>query len=144
MNDKRNATALVENRTLDEFAAFRYDSLRSGYQISDYNFEADYGRFFGNSSYGIFEEVLYPQGQSPSGFPDVLHKLALEHWTGLMNPAYTKFGYFFATGPTIITEPGCPVTEIPGPNINITRYVMAAGCSYVIADQVWLILILGT
>lgn len=143
VNQERNATALTENRTLDEFAAFRYDSIRSEYQISDYNFTSDYSRFFGTSGPSLFEEILYPAGKSPTTFPDYLRQYAPGHWAGLMNPTYTEYGYFFGTGPAVEVGPGCSATEIPGPNINITQYVISHGCSYVIADEIWFILILG-
>ncbi len=143
VNAKRNATALSENRTLDEFAAFRYDSLRAGYQISDYNFSQDYARFFGNSNATVYEEILYPQGQSASSFEDYLRANAPGHWAGLMSPAFTQFGYSFAIGPSVIIGPGCEAKEIPGPDINITQYVIDHGCDYVIADQIWFIIILG-
>jgi len=143
VDEKRNATALTENRTLDSFAAFRYDSIRAEYQISDYNFTADYNRFFGSASPLIFEEILYPAGKDPSTYVDYLHVHAPGHWSGLMNPLYTQYGYFFGTGPSVEIGPGCSATEIPGPNINITQYVISHGCSYVIADEIWFILILG-
>ncbi len=143
VNEKRNTTALTENKTLDEFAAFRYDSIRAQYQISDYNFAQDYARFFGTSHPAVFEEILYPQDQSASTFTDYLHDNAPGHWLGLMNPSFTHFGYFFGIGPSVVIGPGCTAKEIPGPNINITQYVISHGCDYVIADQVWFILILG-
>lgn len=143
VNNKRNATSLTENKTLDEFAAFRYDSIRAEYQISDYNFSGDYARFFGTTNTTVFEEILYPQDQSASTFPDYLHDVAPGHWAGLMNPGFTQFGYFFGIGPSVVIGPGCTAKEIPGPDINITQYVISHGCDYVIADQVWFILILG-
>ena len=60
-----------------------------------------------------------------------------------MDPAFTEYGYFFGTGPSVEVGPGCSATEVPGPNINITQYVISRGCSYVIADEIWFILILG-
>ncbi len=143
VNEKRNATALTESRTLDEFAAFRYDSIRAEYQISDYNFPQDYARFFGAANTTVFEEILYPQDQSASSFADYLSVNTPGHWLGLMNPSFTQFGYFFGIGPSIVIGPGCTAKEIPGPNINITQYVISHGCDYVIADQVWFILMLG-
>jgi hypothetical protein len=143
VNEVRNATALTEDTTLDKFAAFRYDSIRAEYQISDFNFTQDYARFFGSNTPVVFEEILYPQGQDPGKFPAFLHQNAPGHWAGLMDSAFTKYGYFFGTGPSVVIGPGCSAKEIPGPDINITQFVISHGCDYVIADQVWLILILG-
>ena len=143
VNLQRNATALRENRTLDQFAAFRYNSLRAQYQISDFNFTADYQRFFGSNGPGVFEEILYPAGKDPSTFPNYLHTNAPGHWAGLMSPQYGMFGYFFGTGPSVVIGPDCSAKEIPGPDINITQFVIAHGCDYVIADQIWFIIILG-
>jgi hypothetical protein len=143
VNQKRNGTALTEDRTLDQFAAFRYDSLRAEYQISDFNFTADYQRFFGPTGPSVFEEILYPAGKNPATFPDYLHTNAPGHWAGLMATGYTKYGYFFGTGPSVVIGPDCSAKEIPGPNINITQFVISHGCDYVIADQIWFIMILG-
>lgn len=143
VNANRNATALTENRTLDEFAAYRYNSIRAQYQISDYNFSSDYNKFFGSSGPTLFEEILYPAGKDPATFPAYLHQYAIGHWTGLMDSLFTKYGYFFGTGPSVEVGPGCSATEVPGPNINITQYVISHGCSYVIADEIWFIIILG-
>ncbi|HEV2227189.1 MAG TPA: hypothetical protein VGR56_10350 [Nitrososphaerales archaeon] len=144
VNMKRNATALTEDRTLDQFAAFRYNSLRAQYQISDFNFTADYHRFFGLNGPGVFEEILYPAGKDPATFPSYLHTNAPGHWAGLMNPQYSKYGYFFGTGPSVVIGPDCSAKEIPGPDINITKFVISHGCDYVIADQIWFIIILGS
>jgi hypothetical protein len=144
VNQKRNGTALSEDKTLDQFAAFRYDSIRAEYQISDFNFTADYHRFFGSSGPSVFEEILYPAGTNPATFPDYLHTNAPGHWAGLMATGYTKYGYFFGTGPSVVIGPDCSAKEIPGPNINITQFVISHGCDYVIADQIWFIIILGT
>lgn len=143
VNQIRNSTPLAENSTLDRFAAFRYNTLRAQYQISDYNFSNDYKNFFGGRSPVVFEEILYPGGRDPATFPQYLHQHAIGHWSGLMDSTYTKFGYFFGTGPTVVVGPGCSATEIPGPNINITQYVINHGCDYVVADQIWFIIILG-
>ncbi len=143
VNQRRNGTALMEDRTLDQFAAFRYNSLRAQYQISDFNFTADYHRFFGFNGPSVFEEILYPAGKDPATFPDYLHTNAPGHWAGLMNPQYAKYGYFFGTGPSVVIGPDCSAKEIPGPDINITQYVILHGCDYVIADQIWFIIVLG-
>jgi len=143
VNAQRNGTALIENRTLDEFAAFRFDSIRAQYQISDYNFTSDYYRFFGHSGPEMEEEILYPSNRNPATYPTYLKQNAPGHYAGLMDPAYSQFGYFFGTGPSVDIGPGCSATEIPGPNINITQFVISHGCNYVIADEIWFILILA-
>jgi len=143
MNQRRNGTALTEDKTLDAFAAFRYDSIRAQYQISDYNFTVDYHRYFGASEPTIFEEILYPAGRDPATYPNYLHQTAIGHYTAIVDTVYTKYGYFFGTGPAVEVGPGCSATEVPGPNINITQFAVSHGCSYVIADEIWFILILG-
>lgn len=143
VNEKRNATALTENSTLDTFAATRYNTMRAQYDISDYNFTNDLVHYFGTFNANVFEEILYPSGMDPATFPDYLHDKAIGHWQGLMNPAYSQYGYFFGTGPTVVVGPSCSVSEVPGPNINITQYVIDNGCSYIVADQIWFIIILS-
>ena len=144
INVRRNGTGLTENRTLDEFAAFRFNTLRAQYQVSDYNFTQDYYRYFGPNGPGILEEILYPNGRDPGNYPDYLKVNAPGHYGGLLDPVYTQFGYFFGSGPSIDIGPGCQATEIPGPNINITQFVIDHGCTYVIADEVWFIIVLGS
>ena len=143
MDQRRGGAPLVENHTLDEFAAFRYNTLVLQFQISDYNFTNDYNRYFGSSNAAILEEILYPGGRDPATYPDYLQKNSIIHYTDLLNPLYTQYGYFFGTGPTVEVGPGCSATEVPGPNINITKYAIDHGCSYVISDEIWFILILG-
>jgi hypothetical protein len=143
VNAQRNGSALTENNTLDEFAAFRFDSIRAQYQISDYNFTYDYHRFFGQTGPVMEEEILYPSGKDPTTYPTYLKQNAPGHYTGLVDSAYSQFGYFFGTGPSVDIGPGCSATEIPGPNINITQFVISHGCDYVIADEIWFILILA-
>ncbi len=143
INQQRNGTSLTENRTLDEFAAFRYNTIRAQYQISDYNFTQDYDEFFGAHGPQILEEILYPNNRNPTTYPGYLKTNAPGHYSGLVDPAYTQYGYFFGSGPSVDIGPGCPATEIPGPNINITQYVISHGCTYVIADEIWFIVILG-
>ncbi len=143
VNARRTGAPLREDTALDAFAAFRYNSLRAQYQISDFNFTADYNRYFGASAPTLFEEILYPAGRNPATYPDYLQKNAPGHWAGLTNPLYTRYGFFFGTGPSVDIGPRCPATEIPGPNINITSFVISQGCTFVVADEIWFILILG-
>jgi len=143
LDQLRNGSLLAENKTLDEFAAFRFDTARSQYQISDYNFTYDYIRFFGSAKPAVLEEILYPLGKDPTTYPGYLKSTALEHYTDLLNSAYSKYGYFFGTGPAVEVGPGCTATEVPGPNINLEQWATSHGCTYVIADEVWFILILG-
>jgi hypothetical protein len=143
VNAQRGGTPLKENKTFDEFAAFRYASIRSQYQISDYNFGPDYYRYFGSTGPTLLEEILYPAGQNPTTFPTFLQKYAPGHWSGLVDSIYSQYGYFFGTGPAIEVGPGCTATEVPGPNINVTQYAISHGCSYVVADEIYFILILG-
>jgi hypothetical protein len=140
---RRNGSSLTENNTLDKFAAFRYNTLRARYQISDYNFTTDYNRYFGTSKPAILEEILYPAGKDPILYPSYLKSTAITHYTDLLDTAYTKYGYFFGTGPAVEVGPGCSATEVPGPNIDLIQWATSHGCSYVIADEVWFILILG-
>jgi hypothetical protein len=143
LEQRRNGTLLTENKTLDEFAAFRYDTIRQQFQISDYNFTNDYNRYFAPPRPAIFEEILYPAGRDPATYPAYLQKNALEHYDALVNPTYTKYGYFFGTGPAVEVGPGCSATELPGPNINVIQFAVSHGCSYVIADEIWFIMILS-
>jgi hypothetical protein len=140
---RRNGSTLTENKTLDEFAAFRFTTLRAKFQISDYNFTTDYNRFFTTSKPAILEEILYPEGKDPVLYPDYLKSTAITHYSDLLNTAYSHYGYFFGTGPAVEVGPGCTATEVPGPGIDLIQWATSHGCSYVIADEVWFILILG-
>jgi hypothetical protein len=144
LNHLRNGSTLTENRTLDQFAAFRFVTIRSQYDISDYNFDVDYFRFFQASHPMVFEEILYPSGRDPVTYPGYLQQNAPGHYAALVDPVYHQYGYFFGSGPSVDIGPGCPATEIPGPNINITQYIIDHGCSYVITNEIWFILILGS
>lgn len=146
VNGARTGTRLNESATLDAFAALRFRDAAANFSISDYGFEGDYVRFFGNVGVPSVEELLlFPGSDSPSAYVGFLSTLALRHWDALTNPAFTKFGYFVGHSTYYEVELPCSVYEIPGPGINITQYFQGEGCRTILeATTTWLVMILSS
>lgn len=56
------------------------------------------------------------------------------------DPSLSQYGFYSAKGPTYIIDQGCPNTEIPGPNINITQFFQQQGCTFTIQNGTWLVI----
>ena len=129
---------------LDNFAHIRFETMIQNPTISHYNFDQDFDRYlnqYQNSlSLLIGEEVLYPDGYTPSDYIQILQSEAPIHWEGLIDSNYTYYGYYIGYGPTYAIIGSCPVTEIPGPNINIPQYFQSYGCSVEIENSTWLVI----
>ena len=145
VNLARNGPPLQESAIIDAFAKIRYNTSIRQPDISDYGFDGDAVTFFGSNltAYSPNELILYPGDEFPYAFSVDLQGVGPGHWASMMNSNYTKFGYFMGTSAYEIVDLPCPVTEIPGPGINITQYFQSHGCSVHVAPTLWLVLILG-
>ena len=122
--------------------------MAANYEVSHYGYDQDFQDSYGviyNTAFG--EEVFYPSGYSPSAYVSQIQSTAPLHWQLLSNSTYRVYGYYIANGPTyeIYGPDGgyggpCPVTEIPGPNINIQQYFAQYGCSVTEANDTWFVI----
>ena len=141
----RGGVDLVEEPSLDAFAALRFKNAAKVYQTSDYGFTADAEAFFGqNRSQTLVEVLLYPGIFSPDTYPTFLSDYAPGHWAALINTDFTKFGYFEGVSTYYAVSVPCPIYEIPGPGINIPQFFAQHGCTTTPAPMVWLVIILST
>ena len=127
---------------LDNFAHIRFETMIQNPAISHYGFDQDYNEYL--SQYQSFlapgEEVLYPNGYTPSEYVQLLQSEAPIHWEGLIDGNYTYYGYYIGYGPTYEANSPCPVTEIPGPNIDIPQYLQSYGCSVELENSTWFVI----
>lgn len=145
-NQARTGHPLVENSTLDKFAALRFNTASSQPQISDYQFSRDLYSFFGAgaASGNVEELVLYPGTEAPYNYAAQLQSAPI-HWSALMNANFTQYGYYFGKAPYYEVSANCPVTEIPSQGINITQYFEGLGCKVTpLPGANWLVLILSS
>jgi uncharacterized protein YkwD len=127
---------------LDEFAYVRFKTMIQNPAISHYGFDQDFNKYLNQyrSFLLISEEVLYPAGYTPNEYVQDLQSNAPIHWEGLIDSNYTYYGYYIRYGPSYVIIGSCPVTEIPGPNINIPQYFQSYGCSVEIENSTWLVI----
>lgn len=144
--------------SLSQFATKRFSTMAANYGISHYEYDQDFNEFwpggyaYGDAIYtGFGEEVFYPSGYTPSGYVSDIQTSAPGHWQLLLNNTLDYYGYHIQNGPTYeILGPGggygapCPVTEIPGPNINVSQYFAQYGCSVVTANDTWFVIELAS
>ena len=127
---------------LDNFAYIRFETMIQNPAISHYGFDQDFSKYL--SQYQSFliigEEGLYPSGYTPSEYVQILQSEAPIHWEGLIDSNYTYYGYYIGYGPTYAIIGSCPITEIPGPNINIPQYFQSYGCSTKLENNTWLVI----
>jgi uncharacterized protein YkwD len=127
---------------LDNFAHIRFETMIQNPAISHYGFDQDFSEYL--SQYQSFlipgEEVLYPSGYTPSVYVQILQSEAPIHWKGLIDSNYTYYGYYIGYGPDYVIIGSCPVTEIPGPNINVPQYLKSYGCSVELENDTWLVI----
>jgi hypothetical protein len=145
VDQARGGQPLIENATLNEFAALRFKDASAGYQISDYNLTVDENAFFGPGPYSqsIAEFLLYPGIFSPITYPGFLSEYAVGHWNGLLDAKYAQFGYFVGEASYYDVSIPCPVYEIPGAGVNITQFFQQHGCTTMVAATTWLVVILA-
>ncbi|GAB6943288.1 hypothetical protein JCM14467A_00700 [Vulcanisaeta sp. JCM 14467] len=127
---------------LSNFAQVRLNTMAMDPAISHYGYEEDYQEYL--SQYQSFlitgEEALFPSGYTPSQYVQYMINNAPIHWRGLMNPNYTYYGYCIGYGPSYVVVGSCPVTEIPGPGINIPQYFQSMGCQVELKNTTWLVI----
>lgn len=125
--------------------------MAANYGISHYGYDQDFSNFYGTIYNTYFaEEVFYPSGTARA-YLEQIQSTAPLHWQLLSNSTYSYYGYHVQNGPTYeILGPGggygalCPVTEIPGPNIDITRYFAQYGCTVEEANKTWFVIELAS
>ena len=138
---------------LSDFAKMRFNTMVQNYGISHYGYAKDfnktwpYGVSYGDEIYyGFGEEVFYPSGYMPSSYVQQIITTAPLHWQELTDKNLTTYGYYIDNGPAYeILGPNdgytaCPVTEIPGPNINISQYFAQYGCSVETANLTYFVI----
>lgn len=147
VNQGRGNHQLVENTTLDAFAALRFRTASANYSISDYGLAANASSFFGQypSWHSVDELLLFPARETPTSFASFLAAHAPGHWAALEDTNYTWFGYYVGHAPYLDVELPCPIYEILGTNVNITQYFQGFGCQTILAGgTTWLVVILGS
>jgi uncharacterized protein YkwD len=127
---------------LDNFAHIRFETMIQNPAISHYGFDQDYNEYLGQYQdfLSVGEEVLYPDGYTPKDYVQFLQSEASIHWEGLLDSNYMYYGYYIGYGPTYAIIGSCPITEIPGPNINVPQYLQSHGCSVEIENSTWLVI----
>ncbi len=138
---------------LSTFAKTRFNTMAQNYEISHYGYSEDfnktwpYGVEYGNGIYyGFGEEVFYPRGYNASNYVQQIITTAPLHWQELEDDNLTTYGYYIGNGSAyeILGPDGghsaCPVTEIPGPNININQYFAQYGCSVETANLTYFVI----
>ncbi len=135
--------------------------MAANYGISHYGYAQDFSSYwpngygYGDLIYtGFGEEVFFPSGSAPYSLGispyDMMGQVRSEapvHWSELMDNNLTYYGYYIADGPSYsILGPGggyggpCPVTEIPGPDINIQQFFAQYGCSVEVANESYFVI----
>ena len=146
VNQARAGTKLTENSTLDRFAAQRFKTASTQPQISDYGFASDAASFFGRqvSNSSVAELLLFPGSAPPYLYATELQGSGPHHWSALVNPAYSQFGYYAGEAPYYEVSANCHVTEVPLGGVNITEYFESHGCEVTpVAKVTWLVIILA-
>jgi uncharacterized protein YkwD len=143
VNSARNGASLQENKALDDFAQIRFKTQVTNFTIANYGFGADYHRFFSAAGPQVGEDALFTGRYLPEQFASVLQKSAPGHWSVLIDPSYTKFGYYVGDGPTVVAKEPCPVTEFPSADLNETSYLTSHGCAYNLVQGPWLVIEVG-
>jgi hypothetical protein len=135
--------------SLSSFAKVRFNTMVKNYEISHYGYDQDLKSYFGNVYNVAFEEeYFFPSGYTPADYLDYIQEYAPIHWQGLINSTYDNYGFYIAHGPNYeVSGPdgdSCPVTEIPGPNINIPQFLAQYGCTVQVENQSWFIVELAS
>jgi len=144
VNAGRGAIPLSEDAALDAFAQSRFETAVTQYEISDFGFDAQAAAFTNGTGTVLNEEILYPNGTSPSDFVTYLRATAPGHWNELTSGVYSRYGYFVASGPAVAFSQACPVKEVIGRNVNITQLAIQNGCQYKVENELWLLIVLGS
>lgn len=142
--DHARGSPLVENSTLDRFAALRFNTASAHYQTSDYGFANDTSAFFSpTEGKSVTEELLFPGAFSPDSYPTYLAEYAPGHWETLQGAQYSQFGFYVGHGPYYEVEVPCSIYEVPAAGINIPQFFQARGCTTTVIPSTWLVVILA-
>ncbi|MGC8848820.1 MAG: CAP domain-containing protein, partial [Conexivisphaera sp.] len=145
-----SAPPLAYSAYLASFSEIRFHTMTAGnnYEISHYGFDQDFNSYFSGQSISVGEVVFYPSGETPSQFVGTLMDDAPLHWKLLMDPEFTQYGYFIGEGNTVLAEGfgagSSSTVEIPGPNINITQFIIDQGYTPVVQNATWLVIDLAS
>lgn len=88
----------------------------------------------------VGEVIFYPSQFTPQAYLSYVKTSAPLHWQLLDSSSLSHYGYYVGTGPVVSVNSGCPVTEIPGPNINVTQYFQIQGCQTTVTNGYWLVI----
>ena len=88
----------------------------------------------------VGEVIFYPSQYTPGSYLSHVQTEAPLHWQVLDSSSFSKYGYFVGSGPVVSVNAGCPVSEIPGPNINVTQYFQGYGCQTSVTTDTWLVI----
>ena len=143
VNSNRTGQPLVENKTLDAFAQIRFQTQVANSNISNYGFQQDFAKSFPGSTIKIGETTLWPGVQLPFEYAAFLQQSAPDHWSVLTDPTYSQYGYYIGTGPIIVADQPCSVTEFPG-GVNMTAMLTSHDCQFHIEQGVWLVIEVGS
>jgi len=126
--------AMAESSSLDQLAQQRLQLETEGnhWEITHYGYQ--------DIPPGVGEVVFFPDGYTPSSYVTDIQTDAPLHWNLLMDPSFTSFGYALGQGTTLSVYQPCPVTELPGPGINITQYYQQYGCTTTQETVTWLVI----
>lgn len=130
---------LNESSTLDQFAAIRFNTLASHYQISHYGYDQDFYSYFAGQSITASEEYFYPDA-NPSDYAHEIQSVAPAHWQGLIDSTFTHFGYYLGSGPVVEAFQPCSAPpEIAG-QVNQTQRFIQYGCRYTVATATYFVI----
>ena len=130
---------LNESSTLDQFAAIRFNTLASHYQISHYGFDQDFYSYFAGKSIEASEEYFYPDA-NPTAYAQEIQSAAPVHWQSLIDSTFTHFGYHLANGPvTEAFQPCSAPAEIVG-QVNQTQRFIQYGCRYTVVTATYFVI----
>ena len=149
---------LTFSSQISSFSQTRFNTMSTGtnYEISHYGFDSDASSFFGSAN-SLGEVVFFPQTvtttcidvifctndvntPSPSAFATSVQSNDPGHWQVLTDPSLAYYGFYAGKGPVYNVDQGCPNTEIPGPNINVTQFLEQQGCTFSISQGEWLVI----
>ncbi|MEM3326445.1 MAG: hypothetical protein QXK63_03265, partial [Thermoproteus sp.] len=125
---------------LDNFAQIRFATMQTNIDVSHYGFDQDYSEYLGMyRGLVVGEEALFPDRYTPDSYVEYMQAKAPIHWQGLLNSRYGYYGYYIGRGFGFAVTNTCPITEIPGPGIDIPQYYQEYGCQYTIENMTWLV-----
>ncbi len=126
---------------LSNFAKVRFNTMIQNYGISHYGYNQDFESYYGTIYDTYFgEEVFYPSGTTPNQqIQDIMTNAPL-HWKELSSSNYSYYGYYISNGPALDIINYCSITEIPGPNINISQFFASHGCTTEVTNETWFVI----